>query len=199
LRAIFVAESCLDHPTRPAQLPRVNEKNLTRLRDAIRDVHDFPKPGIVFKDITPILASGELFRLAIDEFASAVGGESPDKIVGIDARGFIFGAALADRLGAGFVPVRKKGKLPWETHGASYTLEYGEAHVEIHRDAILPGEKVVLIDDLLATGGTAGAALKLIQQLGGDVVCLTFLIELAFLGGRANLDPSVRTVALLTY
>lgn len=177
----------------------MNEKNLSRLREAIRDVHDFPKPGIVFKDITPILASGELFRLAIDEFVSAVGGESPDKIVGIDARGFIFGAALADRLGAGFVPVRKKGKLPWETHGAAYTLEYGEAHVEIHRDAILPGEKVVLIDDLLATGGTAGAALKLIQELGGEVVCLTFLIELSFLEGREKLDPGTRTVALLTY
>lgn len=180
-------------------MPPVNEKNLSRLNAAVRDVNDFPKPGIVFKDITPILASGELFRLAIDEFVAAVGGESPTKIVGIDARGFIFGAALADRLGAGFVPVRKKGKLPWETHGAAYTLEYGEAHVEIHRDAIEPGEKVVLIDDLLATGGTAGAALKLIQQLGGEVVCLTFLIELAFLEGRKNLDPSVRTVALLTY
>jgi adenine phosphoribosyltransferase len=177
----------------------VNEQNLSRLDAAVRDVIDFPKPGIVFKDITPILASGELFRLAIDEFVSTVGSERPTKIVGIDARGFIFGAALADRLGAGFVPVRKKGKLPWETHGASYTLEYGEAHIEIHRDAILPGEKVVLIDDLLATGGTAGAALKLIQQLGGEVVCLTFLIELAFLEGRKNLDPSVRTEALLTY
>jgi len=177
----------------------VNEASLSRLKAAIRDVLDFPKPGVVFKDITPVLASGELFRLAIDEFAFAVGGERPDKIVGIDARGFIFGAALADRLGAGFVPVRKKGKLPWQTHGASYSLEYGEAHVEIHRDAVHPGEKVVVVDDLLATGGTAGAALKLIQQLGGEVICLAFLIELAFLGGRANLDPATRTVALLEY
>ena len=177
----------------------MNERNLARLRDAIRDVHDFPKPGIVFKDITPILASGELFRLAIDEFVAALGGESPDKIVGIDARGVIVGAALEDRIGAGFVPVRKKGKLPWETHGAAYTLEYGEAHVEVHRDAVLPGEKVVLIDDLLATGGTAGAALELIRQLGGEVVCLTFLIELAFLEGRKKLDPATRTVSLLTY
>ena len=177
----------------------MNERNISRLRGAIRDVNDFPKPGIVFKDITPILASGELFRLAIDEFVAAVGGESPEKIVGIDARGFIFGAALADRLGAGFVPVRKKGKLPWETHGAAYTLEYGEAHVEIHRDAIRPEERVVLIDDLLATGGTASAALELIRQLGGEVLCLTFLIELAALGGRAKLDPEVRTVSLLSY
>ncbi len=195
----FLPESCLDHTPASAHSTVVNEQNLSRLNAAVRDVIDFPKPGIVFKDITPILASGELFRLAIDEFVSTVGGESPSKIVGIDARGFIFGAALADRLGAGFVPVRKKGKLPWETHGASYSLEYGEAHIEIHRDAIAPGEKVVLIDDLLATGGTAGAALKLIEQLGGEVVCLTFLIELAFLEGRKNLDPSVRTEALLTY
>ncbi len=177
----------------------MNERHLSRIRDAIRDVHDFPKPGIVFKDITPVLSNGELFRLAIDEFLAAVGTEKPDKIVGIDARGFIFGAALADRTGAGFVPVRKKGKLPWQTHGASYSLEYGEAHVEIHRDAVHPGEKVVVVDDLLATGGTAGAALKLIQQLGGEILCATFLIELAFLGGRANLDPSIRAVALVTY
>lgn len=177
----------------------MNPESLSRLKGAVRDVIDFPKEGIVFKDITPILGHGELFRLAIDEFVSVVGSEKPEKIVGIDARGFIFGAALADRLGAGFVPVRKKGKLPWQTHGASYSLEYGEAHVEIHRDAIHPGEKVVLVDDLLATGGTAGAASKLIKELGGDIICLTFLIELAFLGGRANLDPAVRTEALLVY
>lgn len=177
----------------------MNQEHLSRLKSAIRDVHDFPKPGIVFKDITPVLGSGELFRIAIDEFISTIGETKPDKIVGIDARGFIFGAAMADRLGVGFVPVRKKGKLPWETNGASYSLEYGEAHVEIHRDAVHAGEKVVLVDDLLATGGTAGAALKLIQELGGEVICLTFLIELAFLEGRKNLDPAVRTQALLTY
>ena len=177
----------------------MNQEHLSRLKAAIRDVHDFPKPGIVFKDITPILGNGELFRLAIDEFIAAIGGEKPDKIVGIDARGFIFGAAMADRLGVGFVPVRKKGKLPWETNGVSYSLEYGEAHVEIHKDAVLPGERVVLVDDLLATGGTASAALKLIQGLGGEVICLLFLIELEFLDGRKNLDPGVRAEALLTY
>lgn len=181
------------------ELAIVNQEHLSRLKAAIRDVHDFPKPGIVFKDITPILGSGELFRTTIDEFLAAAGDEVPDKIVGIDARGFIFGAAMADRLGVGFVPVRKKGKLPWETNGAAYSLEYGEAHVEIHKDAVLPGERVVLIDDLLATGGTAGAALKLIHELGGEVICLLFLIELAFLDGRKNLDSSVRTEALLTY
>jgi len=177
----------------------VNQEHLSRLNAAIRDVHDFPKPGIVFKDITPILGSGELFRLAIDEFIAAIGEEKPDKIAGIDARGFIFGAAIADRLGAGFVPVRKKGKLPWETNGVSYSLEYGEAHVEIHKDAVLPGERVVLVDDLLATGGTASAALKLIQGLGGEVICFLFLIELKFLEGRKNFDPGVRAEALLTY
>jgi adenine phosphoribosyltransferase len=177
----------------------VNQEHLSRLKAAIRDVHDFPKQGIVFKDITPILGSGELFRLAIDEFIAAIGEEKPDKIVGIDARGFIFGAAMADRLGVGFVPVRKKGKLPWETNGASYSLEYGEASIEIHKDAVLPGEKVVLVDDLLATGGTAGAALNLLHELGGEVICLLFLIELEFLDGRKNLDPSVRTEALLAY
>ncbi len=177
----------------------MNQEPLSRLKDAVRDVLDFPKPGIVFKDITPILASGELFRAAIDEYIAAIGDEKPDKIIGIDARGFIFGAAIADRLGVGFVPVRKKGKLPWTTRGASYSLEYGEAHVEIHQDAVRPGERVVLIDDLLATGGTAAAALRLIEELGGEVLCLLFLIELSFLEGRKNLDPAVRTKSLLTY
>ncbi len=177
----------------------MNEEPISRLRSAVRDVNDFPKPGIVFKDITPILASGELFRLSIDQLIIAIGDAKPDKIVGIDARGFIFGAAMADRLGVGFVPVRKKGKLPWATHGAAYSLEYGEAHVEVHKDAVLPGEKVVLVDDLLATGGTAGAALHLIEQLGGEVLCVLFLIELAFLAGRKNLEGRARTVALLTY
>ena len=177
----------------------MNQEPLSRLRAAIRDVPDFPKPGVVFKDITPLLSSGPLFRTAIDQFLIAAGEERPDKIVGIDARGFIFGAAMADRLGVGFVPVRKKGKLPWETRGAAYSLEYGEAQVEIHRDAVVPGERVVLVDDLLATGGTAAAALRLIHELGGEVICLLFLIELSFLGGRKNLDESVRTEALLTY
>ena len=123
----------------------------------------------------------------------------PDKVIGIDARGFIFGAAIADRLGVGFIPVRKKGKLPWDTTGVAYSLEYGEAHVEIHRDAVSPGEKVFLIDDLLATGGTAGAAIKLVKELGGEILVMSFLIELAFLEGRKNLDSDVRTHSLLTY
>lgn len=157
------------------------------LRAAIRDVVDFPKPGIVFKDITPVLADGALFRDAITLICDSAGGQKIDKVVGIDARGFIFAAAVADRLGAGFVPVRKKGKLPWKTRQQAYSLEYGESVVELHEDAVAPGETVLLVDDLLATGGTAGAALALLDQLGAKVVGVTFLIELAFLGGRKML------------
>lgn len=189
----------LDHWRFSGERAGVNEEHLKRIEAGIRDVHDFPKPGIVFKDITPVLGDGELFRLTTDSFADTLEGESVTKVIGIDARGFIFGAALADRIGAGFVPVRKKGKLPWETTGVAYSLEYGEAHVEIHKDAIRSGERVILVDDLLATGGTAGAAIKLVKELGGEIVCVSFLIELAFLEGRKNLDPDVRIEALLTY
>jgi adenine phosphoribosyltransferase len=157
------------------------------LRAAIRDVADFPKPGIVFKDITPILADAALFHDAISLLCAAAHGQRIDKVVGIDARGFIFAAAVADRLGAGFVPVRKKGKLPWKTRQVAYSLEYGEAVVELHDDAVAPGENVLLVDDLLATGGTAGAALELLDGLGAKVVGVAFLIELAFLGGREKL------------
>ena len=157
------------------------------LRSAIRDVADFPKPGIVFKDITPILSDAGLFRDAITLLAATAGGQRIDKVVGIDARGFIFAAAVADRLGAGFVPVRKMGKLPWKTRQVAYSLEYGEAVVELHEDAVTPGESVLLVDDLLATGGTAGAALKLLDQFGVKIVGVAFLIELGFLNGRAKL------------
>lgn len=160
---------------------------LAQLSRAVRDVADFPKPGIVFKDITPILASGELFRAAIDIFVESCRGRDISKVVGIDARGFLFGAAVAYELGAGFVPVRKRGKLPFRTESATYTLEYGESCVEMHVDALAPGERVVLIDDLLATGGTSAAAVKLIRKMGGDLVEAQFLIELGFLDGRRNL------------
>jgi len=183
----------------PSKLPAVNPQDIDRLNDAIRDVQDFPKPGIVFKDITPVLRDGELFRLTIDGLIETAQGERIDKIIGIDARGFIFGAAMADRLGCGFVPIRKKGKLPWKTTGAAYSLEYGEAEVEIHKDAIVEGENVMLVDDLLATGGTAGAALKLVKELGGNILCASFLIELEFLEGRKNIDADIRTEALLKY
>ena len=160
-----------------------------RIANAVRDVPDFPKPGILFKDITPLLSDGELFKESIDLFLNACKPLRPDKIVGIDARGFMFGSAVAYELGAGFVPVRKKGKLPYETKEASYTLEYGEATVEMHIDAIEPGERIVLVDDLLATGGTSAAAARLITQAGGELVEVQFLIELGFLGGRKHLEP----------
>ncbi len=160
-----------------------------RLRAALRDVPDFPKPGIVFKDITPVLSDGSLFRQAIDEFVAACEGQNIQKIAGIDARGFLFGATVADRLGLGFVPIRKKGKLPWKTESLSYKLEYGEAEIEVHTDAFAPGERVSLIDDLLATGGTAAAAIKLVEKAGGVVVQAQFLVELSFLHGAPLLAP----------
>ena len=157
------------------------------LRSAIRNVADFPQPGIVFKDITPILGDPVLFRHAIALLCETTGGRKIDKVVGIDARGFIFASAVADRLGTGFVPVRKKGKLPWKTRQVASSLEYGESVVEIHEDAVSAGETVLLVDDLLATGGTAGAALKLLEDLGAEIAGVSFLIELGFLGGRRKL------------
>ena len=162
--------------------------HINQLYAAVRDIPDFPKPGILFKDITPILADGELFKIAINLFIEACEGKGIQKIVGIDARGFLFGAATAYHLGLGFVPVRKKGKLPYQTQSAAYQLEYGEAVVEMHVDAIAPGERVMLIDDLLATGGTSAAATKLIRQMGGELVGAQVLIELGFLKGRTNLE-----------
>lgn len=161
--------------------------DLQRLRAAIRDVADFPKPGIVFKDITPILSDRELFKIAIDAFIEATRPLRADKIVGIDARGFLFGAAVAYGLGLGFVPVRKKGKLPYQCESAAYQLEYAEAVAEMHVDGLRAGERVVLIDDLLATGGTAAAAIKLVKKMGAQLVEAQFLIELSFLKGRRNL------------
>lgn len=169
-----------------------------QLRATIRDVQDFPKPGITFKDITPVLADGRLFRAVIDRFAEEVSGLGVSKVVGIDARGFIFAGAVAYKLGLGFIPIRKKGKLPWTTRSAGYTLEYGESVVEMHVDAVEQGEKVALIDDVLATGGTAAAAVKLLGQCGAEVVRAEFLMELGFLGGRKNVG-TVPVVSLVTY
>jgi len=162
--------------------------DLQLLAAAIRDIPDFPKPGIVFKDITPILSDGTLFHRSVGELLKLPFYNEPiDKVVGIDARGFIFGAALADRIGAGFIPMRKKGKLPWTTREQSYALEYGEATLEVHADAINPGERILLIDDLLATGGTAAAAMTLIEQMGGSLIGMGFVVELSFLNGREKL------------
>lgn len=168
------------------------------LRAAIRDVVDFPKPGIVFKDITPVLADPALLRESIKRLCDTVDGMKIDKVVGIDARGFIFAAAVADRLNAGFVPIRKKGKLPWKTRQTAYSLEYGESIVELHEDAVSPGENVLLVDDLLATGGTAAAAVKLLDELGANLVAISVLIELTFLEGRSKLG-SHTVNSILTY
>ena len=159
-----------------------------KLRAAIRDVPNFPKEGIIFKDITPVLGDPELLQRSIDQMAATADGLEINKVVGIDARGFIFAPLIALNHNAGFAPIRKKGKLPWNTKSMSYSLEYGENEIEIHEDAVKPGDKVLLIDDLLATGGTASAAVKLLKQLGAEVVCVTFLIELDFLNGREAID-----------
>jgi len=154
---------------------------------AIRNVPDFPKPGIQFKDITPVLADARLFAGAIDLLTEKFKPGSVDAVVGIDARGFIFAAAAAMKLRAGFVPVRKKGKLPYRTHEQDYALEYGSATMAMHVDALKPGARVLLIDDLLATGGTAAAAIALVNQFGAEILEAAFLIELKFLNGRIKL------------
>lgn len=176
-------------PSQPV-IARVAQMHSTDLlRSAVRDVVDFPQAGIIFKDITPILSNASLFRESISLLCDTAGGVKIDKVVGIDARGFIFAAAVADRLGAGFIPIRKKGKLPWKTHQSAYSLEYGEAVVELHEDAVQPGENILLVDDLLATGGTAAAAVELLDILGAKLVGISFLIELNFLKGRDKLVP----------
>ncbi len=161
--------------------------NVGRLTSALRDVPDFPKPGILFKDITPILGDPDLFREAIDLMAERHRGQTIDKVAAVEARGFIFGVGVAQALNAGFIPVRKTGKLPYETVEVSYELEYGTATIALHSDAINEGEKVLVIDDLLATGGTAAATVQLVEQLGGIVHAVDFLIELDFLDGRSKL------------
>ena len=164
----------------------------------IRDVPDFPQPGILFKDITPVLGDPAAFQEVIDRLMEWAGERSPDVVVGIESRGFVFGAPVALALGRGFVPVRKVGKLPFQTLRQEYALEYGTNVVEVHADAIQPGQRVVIVDDLLATGGTARASAKLVEQLGGKVVGFAFLIELSFLKGRQQLT-AYDVEALLTY
>lgn len=158
-----------------------------KLQESIRDIPDFPKKGIIFKDITTLLNSKEALRQAIDELTAAVVSEKIDYVVAAESRGFIFGAALAYKLGAGFVPIRKPGKLPSKTYKETYSLEYGEDSLEIHQDAFAPGSKVLVLDDLLATGGTALAMAKLVEKLKGEIAGILFLIELTFLKGRENL------------
>ena len=165
----------------------MKQKTFEDLKKYIRDVPDFPKKGIVFKDITTLLKEGGVFKKAIDILYERYHDKKIDKLVAIESRGFIFGGALAYKLGCGFVPVRKKGKLPSETYSVTYALEYGTDTLEIHRDAINKGERILLLDDLLATGGTASAVSKLIEKMGGEIVEVAFLIELEFLHGRDKL------------
>jgi adenine phosphoribosyltransferase len=168
------------------------------ITQAIRNVADFPKPGIQFKDITPVLADARLFAGAIELLTEKFQPGSVDAVVGIDARGFIFAAAVAMRLHAGFIPVRKKGKLPYQTIEQDYALEYGHATVAIHTDAIKPGSRILLVDDLLATGGTSAAAVALVKKLGGNILEAAFLIELKFLNGREKL-AGIPIRSLVTY
>jgi len=168
-------------------MPATTAVTPQEIERAIRNVPDFPKPGIQFKDITPVLADARLFAGSIDLLTANFKPGTVDAVVGIDARGFIFAAAAATKLHAGFVPVRKKGKLPYQTIEQDYALEYGHATVAMHTDALKPGARVVLIDDLLATGGTSSAAVGLMQKLGAQILEITFLIELKFLDGREKL------------
>ena len=168
------------------------------LKEHIRDISDFPKAGVTFKDITPLLADGEAFRATVDGVAGAFPSEGVDKVLGVEARGFIVAAPVAYRFGAGFVPVRKAGKLPWQIEREEYELEYGTDLLEIHQDAVAPGERALIVDDVLATGGTAAATVRLVERLGGVVVGLAFVIELGFLGGRGKLE-GYDVVSLLRY
>lgn len=164
---------------------------------AIRNIPDYPKPGVMFRDITTLLGNPRAFRRAIDELVHPYAGNGIAKVAGIEARGFILGGAMAHQLSTGFVPIRKKGKLPHETVRIAYSLEYGIDEMEMHKDAIAPGEKVILVDDLIATGGTAEAAVKLLRQIGADIVAACFVVDLPDLGGRAKLEAlgvEVRTL-----
>jgi adenine phosphoribosyltransferase len=172
--------------------------DLEQVKALVRDVPDFPQEGIVFKDITPLLADELAFSTVIDLIVVHFGRGNIDKVVGIEARGFILASPVAYHFGAGFVPVRKKDKLPYDTESAEYSLEYGTATLEIHKDAVAPGERVLVVDDVLATGGTAKATADLVERIGGKVVGLAFLIELGFLKGRERLE-SYDLFTLLDY
>ncbi len=168
------------------------------IRALIRDIPDWPNKGIIFKDITPLLRDKDGFRSAIDALAAKFEGEKIDLVLGAEARGFIVGAPLAYKLGAGFIPARKPGKLPHNTMSAEYELEYGTDSLELHEDAVSHGERVLVVDDVLATGGTAAAKIELVERLGGEVVAVAFLIELGFLNGRGKLGDH-RVVSLIAY
>lgn len=167
------------------------------LRTVIRTIPDYPKPGIMFRDVTTLLADARGFRRVIDELVQPLAGAKIDKVAGIEARGFILGGAIAHQLSVGFIPIRKKGKLPFKTIGERYALEYGVDEVEIHIDAIKPGEKILLVDDLIATGGTAGAAIRLLERAGGEIILCAFIVDLPELGGAARLRAMGKDVVSL--
>lgn len=168
------------------------------LKEFIRDIPDFPRPGVSFKDITPLLADARAFATTVDAMTEPFRDRSVDKVIGIEARGFIIAAPVALDLGAGFVPVRKAGKLPWQVHAETYQLEYGQDTLEIHVDAIGPGDRVLIVDDVLATGGTAGAVAKMVDHMGAEPVGYSFILELAFLGGRGRIGD-LDAFSVLTY
>ncbi|MHC4701665.1 MAG: adenine phosphoribosyltransferase [Planctomycetota bacterium] len=168
------------------------------LREYIRDIPDWPKEGILFRDITPLLGDPDAFAAAIDALSAGFADSGIEYVAAVEARGFIFGSAVAEKLGAGFVPIRKKGKLPWQTESVTYDLEYGTDTLEVHRDAVGSGAKVLMVDDLLATGGTMAAACKLIEKIGGKVAGITFLIELTALGGAAKI-PGYKVTSIISF
>jgi adenine phosphoribosyltransferase len=178
--------------------PPQEAAHLALLRSRVRDVMDFPKPGILFRDLTPLMGDGIALRACVDLLVERVRGHRPDVIVAIESRGFIFGAPVAAALGIGFAPVRKPGKLPARTLRRTYDLEYGTDSLEMHADAVTPGKRVVIVDDLLATGGTAAATVELVREQGAEIVAAAFVVELGFLAGRVRL-PGVPVEALLAY
>jgi adenine phosphoribosyltransferase len=175
----------------------MDDAALNDLKGAIRTIPDYPKPGILFRDITTLLGDARAFRRAVDELVQPWCGQKIDKVAGMEARGFILGGAVAHQLSAGFAPIRKKGKLPWQKVSVAYSLEYGLDEMEMHQDAVAPGERVILVDDLIATGGTAEGAVKLLKQIGADVIAACFVIDLPDLGGAQkirDLGVPVRTL-----
>lgn len=177
----------------------VSKEKADWLKSKIRDIPDFPKPGIVFKDLTTLLKDNEAFKYVIDAFAEKFAAHNPKYIAGIEARGFILGPAIAHRLNVGFIPVRKPGKLPHKVVKESYQLEYGSDTLEVHEDCVVKGDRVVLIDDLLATGGTAGAAYSLLNKVGADIVAFGFVVELGFLNGRSKMPSNLDVFSIIEY
>lgn len=180
-----------------AKTPLPADARIHALRARVRDIEDFPKPGILFRDLTPLMGHGPSMRTCVDLVGERVARYKPDVIVAVESRGFIFGAPVAAALGLGFAPVRKPGKLPWRTNRQTYDLEYGTDSLEMHADAVKPGGRVVIVDDLLATGGTAKATAELVRQQGGNVVAFVFVVELAALAGRARLEEVAAVDSLM--